>query len=243
MDTHIRFTALAPDLTPPSRADGTLGGAVSLRAFRYCEPFVKASGFGWGICPPIDFRLIWDGGQFLWRPEQSTSWTSLTVAQMPGYSKWFRENAPDGRGRLEIPFLSAFPERGVVQVWSGFLARTKPNWSLLIRGLPNRSASDQYFNLEGLVEHDWWCGPLLTNLQFTKANSEVRFRRASPLFLVQPIPREAYSRGVLDSMEVSLSLPTSESEDWAQLEEALFFGSEVKPLGSYARIVRKRDGA
>ena len=165
----------------------------------------------------------------------------FSEAQMPGYSEWFAKNAPEDFRRLELPFLTAFPERGVVQIWTGYVAKTRANWSLLLRGPANQIRSATYFNLEGIVEHDWWFGPVLGNLQFTIANKEVRFTRSTPLLLAQPVLRQAYSTELLGSVDAKNSIESLSVEDWTSFEQALFFGADEKPVGSYARIARKRS--
>lgn len=239
MQPLVRFLSLVPGARMPERPDATFGGAIPLRAHRYCEPFVQASGFGWTLFSPIDFRIVWDGHEFSWRPEGTSDWKPLTVAQMPGYSDWFARNTPEKFRRLEVPFLWALPERGVVQVWTGMAARTRENWSLLVRGPANHRRSGAYFALEGIVEFDWWGGPVFGNLQFTAAGQEARFTRATPMFVAQPVAREAYAAGSLDSFEAVSQAEMSE-DDWLALEQALFFGSDEKPIGAYAKVVRKR---
>jgi hypothetical protein len=217
-----------------------LHGSIPLRAYRFCEPFVQASGYGWTFFSPIDFTLIWDGNSFFWKPAGATRWSPLGTAQMPGYSNWFSQNAPEKYQRLEIPFLTAFPERGVVQIWTGFAAVTSQDWSLLIRGPANLARSSVFHNLEGIVEHDWWFGPVIGNLQFTKADCEVRFTQTSPILLAQPVPREAYSAEMMNSAELTLEMGKLTYDDWEELESALFFGTDNKPVGSYAKVARKR---
>jgi hypothetical protein len=241
MENIVRFVALTQGARLPVRADPTLQGSMSLRAYRFCEPFVQASGYGWTMFSPIDFRIIWDGSEFSWKPEGYSKWMPFSEAQMPGYSEWFAKNAPEDFRRLELPFLTAFPERGVVQIWTGYVAKTRANWSLLLRGPANQIRSATYFNLEGIVEHDWWFGPVLGNLQFTIANKEVRFTRSTPLLLAQPVLRQAYSTELLGSVDAKNSIESLSVEDWTSFEQALFFGADEKPVGSYARIARKRS--
>jgi hypothetical protein len=241
MEHVIQFLPLIPNARAPQCPDPTLNGSMPLRAYRYCEPFILASSFGWMFFSPIEFRIIWTGNEFLWRPKSSAAWIPLGTAQMPGYSKWFEENAPENYRRLEIPFLAAFPERGVVQVWTGFAARTKADWSLLIRGVPNISGSGAYCHLEGIVEHDWWTGPVMANLQFVQSNQEVVFSRSTPLLLAQPVHRQTYTKAFLESTSALTDISAMSDENWRALEQAVFFGKDEKPIGSYAKESRKRS--
>jgi hypothetical protein len=242
MTPSVVFMRLAPDAPEPTPADPALGGSIPLRAYQHCIPFTQASGFGWHVYPPIDFSLLWDGNAFVWKPAGAQKWIPLVAAQMPGFSAWFAEHAPAEHRQLEPPFLSAFPEQGVVQVWSGYAARTRRGWSLLIRSPVNAVGNAVYDCLEGIVEHDWWCGPIISNLRFKVADREVRFQRSKPLFQLLPIPRIAYSKRVLGGLQLKASFEEFTQEDWSLLSEAIFPDGKLKERpGSYARQVRKRS--
>lgn len=239
MATTIHFLSLLPTPCAPVRADPTQGGSIPLRAYRYCEPFVQANTFGWLIPSPISFRIVWEGTAFRWKPEGVKSWLPLKTAQMPGYSEWFKQNAPAKFAHLEIPFLTALPETGIVQIWSGLVARTRRRWSLLVRGPVNRPVRREFHHLEGIVEFDWWHGPLFGNLQFSQTDTEVSFTKGSPLLQACPIPRMAHARQTLANSAFTEGVGALTPADWEGLNNALFFGEEQKPLGAYARVARR----
>jgi len=241
MKPTIVFLSLVPEAPEPTLADATLRGTVPLRAYQHCIPFTQASAFGWHIYPPIDFSLLWDGAAFVWKPEGTRQWLPLGTAQMPGYSAWFAAHAPERYRRIEPPFLSAFPEQGVVQVWSGYAARMRRGWSLLVRAPVNEVRSTAYDCLEGIVEQDWWCGPILSNLRFKQSGQEVQFRRRKALFQVQPVPRFAYAAETLRNFEIKKRFAEFDDAEWSMMDEALFPGGVPKQRpGTYARRIRKR---
>ncbi|MFO0449660.1 MAG: DUF6065 family protein [Pseudomonadota bacterium] len=240
MVTTASFRSLLPLSPEIRRADTTIEGSVPLRAFRYCEPFVQASGYGWTIPCPLDFRIVWQGGRsFDWRPESYSRWSQLTVAQLPGYSDWFQKNVPASFKHLQVPFLTALPELGVVQIWSGYVVRLRRRWSLLVRGPVNRPPKPEFYTLEGLVEFDWWCGPLFGNIQFLKTDVEVKFQYGSPLLHASPVPRIAYTDGAHRKIDTQ-NIAEMTKQDWDDLSRALFFGEKEKPLGAYASAARRR---
>ena len=57
--------------------------------------------------------------------------------------------APDDIKGFSPPFVGALQEPGVVQIWSGLVARTAPGWSLLVRGPANLPRSLGYEVYEG----------------------------------------------------------------------------------------------
>ena len=44
---RIQFHRIIPSARPPQRADKSAMGTLPTRAFRFCEPVVTASGFGY----------------------------------------------------------------------------------------------------------------------------------------------------------------------------------------------------
>ncbi|MFD7700881.1 DUF6065 family protein [Streptomyces caelestis] len=93
---------------------------------------------------------------------------------------------------LSLPVFTPAPEPGILQVWTGLIAVTPPEWSLLVRGVPNAPGNLVYEVMEGIVETGWWHGPLVGNLRFRKTDQVVHLRPDVPLFGLQPVPCEAY---------------------------------------------------
>jgi hypothetical protein len=170
----VTFFRMIPDCPPPQRADRSAGGMLPTRAFRYCDPVTTASAFGWYVFPPFAFSLQFDGTNIKWTFGTGEQWYSLGTAQYPDFAQYFDEHAPDDLKGYSPPFITAFPEPGYVQIWSGLIARTKPGWSLLIRPVPNFPRSLSYELFEGIVETDSWFGPLFTNLRLKKTDYEGR---------------------------------------------------------------------
>jgi hypothetical protein len=237
--TFYRFIAQA---RPPHRADRSAMGSLPTRAFRYCEAIVTASAFGYYIFPPISFSLMWDGSEVIWTWEGQQNWYPLHVAQFPDFREIFDAAAPEEIREFSPPFLGAMQEPGIVQVWSGLVARTAPGWSLLIRPLPNLPRSKNYELYEGIVETDHWFGPLFTNMRLTTTNVPIEFRADRPLFQAQPIPREVYADIALDNYRVVPDLQSLQPKDWEDYYETVVRPNlqEHRLSGRYAAAARKR---
>lgn len=234
------FLRLAQDAPPPLKADGTAEGTLPLRAVRFCDPVVAASGYGWQFFPPTDFDLVFEGRSFLCSYDAGRSWSPLADSQIPHLEDRHRACAPERVADLLPPFLSALPETGVVQVWTGYFARTRRNWALLVGGLANRFRASAYDCMEGIVETDWWTGPLFTNLVFRQANRPVSFRRSAPLFQVRPVFKPAYSHRMRDSAQVILDVGTITADQWDRYSRAVTRdGSFQTEQGWYAKCARK----
>jgi hypothetical protein len=239
----VSFYRLIPDARSAQRADRSAGGTLPTRAFRHCEPATAASGYGWYVFPPIDFSLMWDGTDIVWTHEGADDWYPLSVAQFPGFSDYFDEHAPEDVKSFAPPFIGAAPNPGIVQLWTGLIARSAPGWSLLVRppaNLPRRSGYELY---EGIIETDHWFGPLITNLRLTKTDQPIEIRKDYPLVQIQPVPRIAYANETLASFENLDTIDCFSDEDWQRYRETVVYPN-IDPdrrRGKYAAAARKSE--
>lgn len=232
-----QFYRLIVSAPEPRRADRSADGMLPMRGFRYCEALTSASAFGWYIYPPLNFSLLWDGVELAWTYEGADGWYPLRGAQYPGFRQVFEAAAPEAAKPLAPPFMVAAREPGVVQIWSGYLARTAPGWALLSRGPANIPRNQGYEHFEGIVESDTWFGPLFTNIRLTRTNSPVEFHLRYPLFQVQPLLRECYSS---PSFKV-LGLDDLSAGDWGRFIATMTPNTEqMRTLGHYAIDTRRR---
>ncbi len=237
----VRFYRLIKDTPAPQRADRSAGGLIPTRAFRYCEPMTTASAFGWYIFPPMDFRVLWDGNDIFWQYGDMESWMPLTAAQYPGFSNSFDEAAPKAIRGYAPPFISAAPEPGVVKIWSGLIATTEENWSLLVRRPANLPGSQCYEHFEGIVETDHWFGPLFTNLRLTKTDMPILIKREMPLMQVQPLHRSTYDEAILKNFEFVENADAFSENDWSRYHSTVIApgNAHERERGLYAKHSRK----
>jgi len=238
----VTFFRMIPDCPPPQRADRSAGGMLPTRAFRFCDPVTTASALGWYVFPPFAFSLRFDGTNASWTFGSSEQWYSLGAAQYPDFENYFDEHAPGDLKGCSPPFLTAFPEPGYVQVWSGLIARTKPGWSLLIRPVPNFPRSVQYDLFEGVVEADSWFGPLFTNLRLKKTDVPIDFQAGLPLFHILPIQRELYEGRALEDFDVVPGIQDWSHAEWQSYRETVVAPNlvEYKLPGQHAVKLRRR---
>jgi hypothetical protein len=232
-----QFYRLVPEAPEPRRADRSADGTLPVVAYRYCEAIASASAFGWYLFPPINFSLIWDGTEIAWTYEGADGWYPLRAAQFPGFLETFAKAAPENLAPLAPTFLAQGKLPGVVQIWSGYLARTAPRWALLSRGPANLPKTQGYEHYEGIVETDTWFGPLFTNIRLMRINSPVEFHVRYPLFQVQPVPREAYGELRFQVHEAG----SLQADDWRRFETTMRPNTDqMRALGHYAVDTRKR---
>lgn len=240
-DPIVRFHRIIPSVPKPERADRSGMGMLPTRAYRYCDAVTTASGFGWHIFAPLEFSLLWDGIDVRWTMDGLDDWLPLGAAQFPDFAGVFDAKAPEDVQGYSPPFLTAIQEPGVVQVWTGLMARTAPGWSLLVRSpanLPRQSGFEPY---EGVMETDRWFLPVFTNIRLTRTDSPVAISGDWPLLQAQPIPQAAYQDTILNSAAVVDALDEWGAADWDAYRRT-FVDPSVNPpptQGRYSTEVRR----
>ncbi len=245
-DPVVRFYRLIDQARPPQRADRSAAGTLPTRAYRYCEAVTSATAFGWWAFPPADLMLLWDGTEIFWQHGGTSDWLPLMPsAQFPGFAAQFNTAAPPALEGCSPPFLTALPEPGLVQLWTGLIARTAPGWHLLLRAPPNLPPSGGFVLYEGIVTTDRWFGPLFTNLRLTRTHTPVRLRDNFPLLHIQPVQQSAYSDEILSSMNVVNDMHGLQDSDWDDYRSTIVVPNEDqdRKFGTYAVAVRKQRPA
>ncbi len=212
---------------------------------RYCDALTSATGYGYWVFPPIDIRLLWDGEQVFWSMGDDEEWlplsgTDSSALQYPDYAEHFDSVAPEEFRGYSPPFLTALPELGGVQIWTGLIAKTRPGWSLSVRSPVNLPGIPGLVAWEGIVETDLWLGPLFNNFRITRTNFTVHIRASAPFLQVQPIPQIAYRDDVQSDFDCT-EAESLTAEDWHRLSDVLLPQPDLEVRqGSYAVAVRKR---
>jgi len=241
----VTFYRMVPDGNLPIRADRSALGVLPTAAFQYCEALTTASAFGWYVCSPIDFHVQWDGTDLIWTRDSGATWSPVTRVQYPGLPEAFDDKAPEDIKDYAPPFLSTVLSGllpGALQIWTGYLVRTRRDWSLLVRPPANLPRSVGYEAYEGIMETDRWFYPLFVNLRITATDRPIFFDSGKPLVQVQPLRRETYNEADLRTAAFRHGLDEFRDADWADYRKSVVertHSGMVRP-GRYASAVRKR---
>lgn len=227
-----------PESPLPTPAQIDLAGNIPTRAHQYCEPFLVANSMGYLLYPPIDFNLYWDGTQTLIQFEGISDWIIVDKIFLPNSMAHWCGNVDTELVDTLPVFLESFPERGVLQVWSGYFASTPPGSSLWIRSPINRASSSAYTIIEGIVETDWWAGPLFTNIEITKTDVPIAFRKDKPFLQVFLIPREFHQRDKRPPLLVSDLSSSTPRPFLERMKETATRRNTQKP-GSYRKCAKQ----
>ena len=235
------FYRMIDEARMPQRADRSAVGTLPTRATRYCEAVTSASAIGWWLFPPIDVSLVWDGADISGTTRVYRTGCRWKPA-IPNFAKRFDNAAPEYAQGCAPPFLTALPEPGAFQIWTGLFARSAPGWSLLVRAPANLPHPGGYVVYEGILETDQWFGPLFANIRLTRTGTPVRLRTEQPIIQAQPLPREIYADETLNSTVSVPNLEAWQPEDWADYNRDVIQPNSVPKHvpGRYATAVRRR---
>ena len=161
-----------------------------------------ASGLGWYVFLSLDFQLVFDGVEAIISLDEGDNWYPLTTLQYPDFAAHFNEHAPSEARGFAPPFIAMTEDPGIVQIWTGYIVRTAPDYSLLVRSPANILATQGYHQLEGVIETDRWFGPLFTNIKLLRTNAPIHFHAHHPFVQLTPIHRAHYADALLNDFEV-----------------------------------------
>jgi len=173
----------------PARPEGD--GTLPLQQARYCEPSRHANARGYWIFLPMSFTVRWHGGhEYDISFDDAVTWYDLDqVAYSDSFQAWDAA-APDNCKGYCPPFVSATAIQGMIQIWTGWFARTREGYSLAVRPPPNIPPSPHYTILSGDIETDTWFGPLIDNVRINTSVRNIKFDAAlSPFIQVEPYRR------------------------------------------------------
>lgn len=189
----VTFYKAYPDSLPAMSADRSALGTIPTQAYQYCEAITTASAFGWYAFPATSVTLYFDGTD-IYRFDEDEK-IKVTVEQLANMDNWWNPHCPGHLRDMAPPFLTSLGIPGYLQVWSGLLVQSRKNWSTLIRPIANTSISNQFFCFEGIVETDHYSpAPLFINLKLQATHTPITLSAAEPLFQIQPIHRDCYSK-------------------------------------------------
>lgn len=237
----IEFFRVIETGITPTKASTSANGSLPTNGFRYCEPVRTASSFGWYIFLPLEFWLIWDGAEFQWSLDRAENWYVLGDAiQYPNFSSAFDEAAIDEVKGYSPPFLKRTNEVDTLQIWTGLFAKSEPGIASYIRSPVNLHQSD-FIILEGVVQTEWWFGPLFANVKILKKDRPIIFRTSVPFIQVQPFSNDVFETFKKSEMIVHNGLEKMGPHEWEAYQSTIVRRMETRVrLGDYAVEARKK---
>jgi uncharacterized protein DUF6065 len=244
----VSFKQLVPTALCVERASRDALGLIPVRGARYCEALTSACAFGWYVYPLIGFEVEFDGADIIWTYDGAPDWYPLHQrCEYPNFRSLFDEAAPDDIKGFVPGWLSKFQDQsGIIQIWTGLIARTAPDWSLLLRAPANIPQTPGCQHLDGIVETDRWCAGLFFNIRITKTDRPIRFDPSRPYLQIQAVHRHYYSDEFLNhAADFGNGLDTMTADDWRAYHNTVVIPNRDphRSFGRYAVAVRKRRAA
>ncbi|MDX8351016.1 DUF6065 family protein [Cognatiyoonia sp. IB215182] len=237
----VEFFVVVEGGYAPIPADPSAMGRLPTAAFRYCEPVRTASRFGWYVFLPEQLSLIWEEDNFFWSLDNfETRYLLSDAIQYPHFSDRFDAAAPESDEGYAPPFLSRTNDEDIVQIWTGLFARTPPGHGLWVRGPVNLAQQSAFTVLEGVVETDWWFGPLFANVRIERRDTPIVFRQTRPFLQVMPFDKELGQETAKAMPAVHLGLDTLGKAEWDAYRQTVVKRMKTPhPPGDYAVMARK----
>lgn len=241
------FNAVGTGLNP-QKADKAVNGTLPTNGFRYCEPVRTASGFGWYVFLPLEFWVEWDGTEYHWTIDGGENWYLLADAiQYPNFSSDFDAAAPESVQGYSPPFLSRTNDGDILQLWTGQFARTKPGIATYVKGPTNYPNGQAYSIMEGVIQTEWWFGPLFTNVRVHRQGKPIVFRADRPIIQLMPFSNALFEEFEASKHDTHVGLEGLGPDEWSAYEDTVVRRMKTrKRMGDYAveaRQHRKRQSA
>jgi len=193
----LKAWSLHPSASKIQKANFQLNGHANQDALKFCGPYKFANQIGFWLYSPVDIDITWKGG----REFEHTIHGSYDNSDYKIINDLIKDDDPISKngvwispqeGRTKFTFGSV--EDGVVQIWTGLILKTQPNWCLQISSCIN--FPDRGFEvMNGVLDTDWMFYDIWVNLVFKNKDQCVKIRKndSIPLAQLVPIPRETYN--------------------------------------------------
>lgn len=223
---------LFPGAPPAQVASPSLKGTAPVRAVQHCEPFALASGHGWHSYLPFDLILQWDGTTSSWLSPEAGGWVPLGNIHYP----IAEDEGATGLREVRLPhMLTGLPEPGLVQIWTGLIARTPSDWLLAVRPPTNFPRSPMYDSFEGIIDTSWWFGPLIQTIRLKKTDTPIVLSSKTPFMSLVPVHRSSLQDSLRRKVTLETGADGMSEGDWTDFAEALALHGQGGRPGGYKR--------
>lgn len=179
------------------QAEKTLKNMAFADGIKWCMPYKLVNSHGFWLYPPCDIEIVWHGGRdFTYKflseysaDEYANIASLLRAVDIKDLEKWCSFE----KGRTKFTFGEV--EEGVVQMYTGCIFQTNPNWCMQIRSPVNFPIRSQVSVMEAILETDWLQYDIWINLVFSQQKKPLILRRDDyiPIAQLVPIHRKSFT--------------------------------------------------
>lgn len=188
---NLKIWAAHPKASKVEIAEKTCRGTANSSGVKWCGPYRSVNRMGFWVYAPIEFDFIVENGEYKVKMLEDYSNEDFKIVKSLAkpdedldLDKWMiGEN-----GRTKFTWGAV--EKNVVQIWTGLIFKTPPNWCLQIRS-PINFPKTNYFVMEGILETDWLQYDIWINL-VCEPDQVIQIRKEMPIAHLVPIPRESF---------------------------------------------------
>lgn len=228
---------------PPRKADASAFGTLPTSAYRYCEPVRTASQFGVYMFLPVRLSLAFEDENIYWSLDNFNNKYFLSDAiQYPNFSSDFGKYAPSDIREYSPPFLTRTSDADILQIWTGAFAKTSTGMSSWVRSPVNLRQHPAFEVIEGVVETDWWFGPLFANIRLKKEGVPFTISENQPFLQMLPFSREVNAMHNRENLSIHDGLDAMNDQNWADYTKTIPYRiKNGKKIGDYATTSRKKN--
>lgn len=191
---------------------------------------------------PVRLSLLFENDNIYWSIDDFDSKYYLSDAiQYPNFSAEFREHAtPDARD-YSPPFLTRTNDADILQVWTGAFVKTQTGTASWVRSPVNIRQHPAYEVIEGVVETDWWFGPLFANIRLRKEGVPFTLSENHPFLQLLPFSKALNTEHSRSEPNVFSGLSTMTEKNWEDFTETI--PNRIKDgqrIGDYAITSRRK---
>jgi hypothetical protein len=178
-------------------AEKTLRGHGNSGGIKWCMPYKIVNSTGFWVYTPVDMEITWHGGSdFTYKIFDKYSdedyfkiGNLLRAKDLKDFERW----SNFGVGRTKFTFGSV--DVGVVQIYTGCIFKTSPNWCLQIRSPVNFPVRQQVSVMEAILETDWLQYDIWINLVFHQTKKPLLLKKddSIPIAHLVPVHRQTFT--------------------------------------------------
>lgn len=186
----IKSWKIHPKASKIEKAEKTCMGFANKGGTQWCGPYTNANKAGFWLYSPINMELYFDGEKFHVNYEEEYGSEDYEIVKKlirnsdeSTIEKWCFPNV--GRTKTTIGFV----EKNTIQIWTGRIFKTPPNWCLRICN-PVNFPKKNFEITEAIIETDWMYYDIWINISCSKG--EIKINKNSPLAQIIPTKRESF---------------------------------------------------
>jgi hypothetical protein len=188
---NLKIWKVHPKASKVQIAEKTCKGTANLNGVKWCGPYSSVNKMGFWVYAPVDLDFVCEKGEYKVKMLESFSNEDyFLVKSLERSSDNFEINKWMIKETGRTKFTWGAVEKNVVQIWTGLIFKTPPNWALQIRS-PINFPKTNFHVMEGILETDWLQYDIWINL-VCEPDQIISIRKEFPIAHLIPIPRDSF---------------------------------------------------